>query len=221
MITIGLLTNEIISPNYGVSALGICNILLIERAIGDKEHKYIVFDKENKKNASKEVLNSIPELKNVNIEFRPILCFREGIKGIINFSHHIKECNVIFDTSGGDSFSDIYGHNRIFHQTFPKFIVLKNKKSLVFPPQTIGPFKNVIWRTISKNIMKRSALVFARDHLSYEYAKKLGIRSNLAEVTDMAMALPYATLDAKTASKKVGLNISGLLYNGGYNIVII
>ena len=32
MITIGLLTNNVISANYGVNALSISNILLIERS---------------------------------------------------------------------------------------------------------------------------------------------------------------------------------------------
>ena len=66
--------------------------------------------------------------------------------------------------------------------------------------------------------MNRSRMTFARDALSLAYAKDLGVR-RLSEASDVAFRLPATAPQAplNSAKVKVGLNVSALLYFGGYN----
>jgi colanic acid/amylovoran biosynthesis protein len=64
--------------------------------------------------------------------------------------------------------------------------------------------------------MRRSQCVFARDHLSMEYLRTNSI-SNADEVIDVAFALPYTKQTLQPNGRvRVGINVSGLLYHGGY-----
>lgn len=220
MVTIGLLTNRVDSPNYGVNALGISNLMLIEKnmqclGIG---HEYILFGFNQE---TKEIVNQLKErielLKEITIRFVSELELRK-IESFFEMIKNIKKCDVVFDTSGGDSYSDIYGNNRILHQVLPKLITLVLRKDLVFTPQTIGPFKSTIWREVCGRIMEKSVAIFARDNISYRIVKDDLKIKNVYNVTDMAMVLPYDKQKNRFSDSKlcVGLNISGLLYNGGY-----
>lgn len=220
MIMIGLLTNNVISANYGVNALSISNIILIERSCkkNNIEHKYVLFGDFTKKEQQISKIKKIDELQSIDITIVPELEFRK-LKSISLFIKNINTCDVVFDTSGGDSYSDIYGNNRMLHQYLPKAIVLSRKKKLVFTPQTIGPFKSSIWSKLCGRQMKNSLAVFARDNKSFELGKKFNL-DNIYQVTDMAMVLPYESdrynIEHTDEKLRVGVNVSGLLYNGGY-----
>lgn len=221
MITIGLLTNNVISANYGVNALSISNIILIERSCkkNNIEHKYVLFGDVDKKEQQISKIKKIDELQSIDITIVPELEFRK-LKSISLFIKNINTCDVIFDTSGGDSYSDIYGNIRMLHQYLPKAIVLSRKKKLVFTPQTIGPFKSSIWSKLCGRQMKNSLAVFARDNKSFELGKNKFKLDNIYQVTDMAMVLPYESdrynIENTDEKLRVGVNVSGLLYNGGY-----
>ena len=221
MITIGLLTNSVISANYGVNALSISNILLIERSCKNNniEHRYVLFGDISKKEEQISKIKSIDELQGIELSIVPELEFRK-IKSVSTFIKNIKSCDVVFDTSGGDSYSDIYGNNRMLHQYLPKSIVLFAGKKLVFTPQTIGPFKNSVWKILCGRQMKKSMAIFARDNKSFNLGKEKFGLDNIFQVTDMAMVLPYQSRkqkeEANNRKLQVGVNVSGLLYNGGY-----
>ena len=87
---------------------------------------------------------------------------------------------------------------------------------LILSPQTIGPFNGAATRAGAKFIMRRSKRVFARDHLSMEYLQANGIQ-NADEVIDVAFALPFEKQTPVANGKtRIGINVSGLLYHGGY-----
>lgn len=221
MITIGLLTNSVISANYGVNALSISNILLIERSCkkNNIDHQYVIFGDVLREEEQISKIKSISELHCIKVSIVPELEFRK-IKSVSNFIKNIKVCDVVFDTSGGDSYSDIYGNNRMLHQYLPKWISLLLGKKLVLTPQTLGPFKSGIWEKLCRSQMKKCMAVFARDNTSFVLGKKDFGLENIYQVTDMAMVLPYERLRLNKNVKKerirVGVNVSGLLYNGGY-----
>ena len=221
MITIGLLTNDVTSGNYGVNALSISNILFLEDACNKNNinHKYVIFGNPKKKDQFRKKILNVPELENIQFTIAQDLEFRKVISTFFSFRKTIKECDIVFDTSGGDSFADIYGNKRIIHQLLPKMITNVYKIPLIFTPQTIGPFENIIWKRIASRVARKSHMVFVRDKMSYEYCKKEMSLSNVKEVTDMAMRLPYKEYDRSLNNSplKIGLNISGLLFNGGYN----
>lgn len=145
-------------------------------------------------------------------------------------------CKVLFETdfvadiTGGDSFSDIYGFRRFLLGFLCKWLVLFGRKKLVLLPQTYGPFKSKLSRSMAKYILKHAGLVFSRDRESLEYVKNLldnpseSVKVRFAP--DVAFVLdPHRpdnqdmdSLERIRASNKilVGLNVSGLLFNGGY-----
>lgn len=126
-------------------------------------------------------------------------------------------CDIVIDISAGDSFADIYGAKRIGLNFLGKLAVFLSRKPLVFGPQTIGPFSSTWSRIVSDRVMKAAALVTTRDQLSTEYVSRLKLGNKAIEATDVAMRLPYDANAYVTNGKiNVGLNVSGLLFNGGY-----
>ena len=55
--------------------------------------------------------------------------------------HHLDESDLVVAISGGDSFSDIYGLERLLYVSLPQILALWAGKRLILLPQTIGPFK--------------------------------------------------------------------------------
>lgn len=140
----------------------------------------------------------------------------------------IYRSDYILDITGGDSFSDIYGLTRFFKSSLLKLLISINKKKVVLMPQTYGPFKHKIAEFLAKVIIKRSTLVYSRDYDGIKYLKEIinkkKFHENICFSPDVAFILdvkkPELDLSGlvKTEEEEfiVGLNISGLLFNGGY-----
>jgi colanic acid/amylovoran biosynthesis protein len=142
----------------------------------------------------------------------------------------LHEARLVVDITGGDSFSDIYGMRRFTLGFLQKWLVLLYGKSLVMMPQTYGPFTRAMARRLARYILNRARKVYSRDSAGIEYVKDLlGGRNADGKVLfapDVAFLLDArkpAVLDVDgldrvraASSVVVGLNISGLLYYGGY-----
>lgn len=146
------------------------------------------------------------------------------------YLRHIAESDIVASIAGGDSFSDIYGLSRFFYVTLPQLLVLFMGKQLVLLPQTLGPFKGRLARVIAKYILNRADVVYSREYTGIEEIRKfLGRRLKTSRVRfcyDVGFALDPvkpenlnlgAFFEKRTNdSCVVGLNISGLLFVGGY-----
>ena len=140
----------------------------------------------------------------------------------------LDKADFIGDIRGGDSFSDIYGVQRIFWGSIPSFITILMKKKLVLFPQTYGPYKLWVSRIIARHIFRHSDKIFARDLDSISMVKSiLGKQSSKKHIEfcpDVAFVLePRKPLSIhiepaleNPETKTIGLNISGLLFRGGY-----
>lgn len=144
---------------------------------------------------------------------------------------HIYEADLVAAISGGDSFSDIYGYLRMLYVSLPQILVLWVGKPLVLLPQTLGPFKTRMARAMAKYIMKRSRLVYSRDHAGVDMA--LGMLGGngdparfrfcydvgfLVEPREPRNLEPVGLMfGGDPGSPIVGLNVSGLLFMGGYS----
>jgi len=96
-------------------------------------------------------------------------------------------------------------------------------------PQTYGPFQGRIARVLARSILRRAEVVYSRDQEGLEYARqilgptaahKARLSPDVAFVLDTRVPtdlgiLPASELRAQ-GSILVGLNVSGLLYSGGY-----
>jgi colanic acid/amylovoran biosynthesis protein len=165
------------------------------------------------------------------LKLLPLKRFRNMLSVINPYVSILVETDIAFDITGGDSFSDIYGLRRFLIYGFlQKWLVMLFNKELILLPQTYGPFKKSITRMMAKNVLKRADMIYARDKESFEYVQALfgshNVNGKLRFVPDIAFVLdPYEpeTIDVgaldsmrRENSVVVGLNISGLLFNGGY-----
>lgn len=128
----------------------------------------------------------------------------------------LTRCDAVLDIGGGDSFTDIYGAKRFAYLWFSKLAARFKNKPLVFSPQTIGPFDKAWARALASYILGRAEMVFARDPTSLAALAELAPDTCAALSADVAFALPYEARD-HGAGIHVGVNVSGLLFNGGYS----
>lgn len=216
-VNVGLYDMDFFDLNFGVNALGICHILMLDR-ISQKTGvhiKYTIFTPESSLSVAsllKKICGKILDVVTVS----PISIKHQDV--FWNFYREVKKCDFVIDATGGDSFADIYGNKRYIRGTICKRVVERQSK-LILAPQTIGPFRNILNELFAISAINRAISVFVRDKLSFDYVKKIAPKSNLLLASDVAMGLPY---DKKAVSCKVnnkinlGINISGLLWKGGY-----
>lgn len=142
----------------------------------------------------------------------------------------IDAIDLFASIAGGDSFSDIYGVERFLYVSLPQILVLLLGKKLVLLPQTFGPFRSQAARTLTRFILKRADHVYSRDAQGLEEIKALvgaGFAPSKFEFCyDVGFVLQPAAparIDLagisslnEHAGPLVGLNVSGLLFMGGY-----
>lgn len=207
--TIGLMGLAFHSGNLGCSALSYSFMNILEDIAKQNNVCFdvrIIFQSDDKTPLK-------VQYENIDYSF-----VRLGFK---NKSHKkqtndaIRECDVVFDFTMGDSFTDIYGKERFIKRTMFKQMVLKQKTPLVLGSQTYGPYKSGMCRMWAASVIKKSKEVFARDERSLAIAAKLGKREPIL-TTDVAFFLPYEKISQEKGKTHIGINVSGLLWNGGY-----
>ena len=124
--------------------------------------------------------------------------------------------DLCIDMTEGDSFSDIYGKSRFYWRSLEKAFVLICGKKLILGPQTYGPYTSAMVRRFASWVLKRAYSICTRDDASAQLVKHLTGRDACIS-TDIAFRLPVdiRRLPEKTG-KRIGINVSGLLWNGGY-----
>lgn len=215
-VKISLAWHNLNSNNYGVSALAIAQIALLLEA-AKRAGVVVCMDTFGTPFVSELKIKEEVETR-FNIKLEHINCtLRDFISKLMRFDFSplriFKKYDIVMDIGEGDSFTDIYGMKRFALFCLTKYIALASDKTLVLSPQTIGPFNKRISKIVAKYLMVRANAVFSRDHKSTQFVRDMGI--NCVEVSDVAFTLPY---DEKEKQKNsVGINISGLLWNGGYS----
>ncbi|WP_421681771.1 polysaccharide pyruvyl transferase family protein [Stutzerimonas urumqiensis] len=207
----GLLWHSFSSGNLGVGALSLSNMLLIDEAARRKgiEPEFLII-------GSSGPCDYPPAADRFKYEF---IEFNEKslLKNPVGLFQAIKSCDAIFDIGEGDSFSDIYGSKRLIKLLLSKGMALAARVPLILSPQTIGPFKSDTNAKAAAWAMRKSTLVFARDHQSFAVLEQLGI-TNRDEVIDVAFHLPFERkIEPRDPSRlAVGISVSALLHHGGY-----
>lgn len=128
-----------------------------------------------------------------------------------------KTADYILDIGQGDSFADIYGNKRFnLIDRIHKVAQLYNKPYCLLP-QTIGPFKNNKIKKIANQSIRKGALIMTRDKQSLNYVlENVPLQKQVDEYIDIAFFMPYQKKVFDSQYVHVGLNISSLLWNGGY-----
>jgi colanic acid/amylovoran biosynthesis protein len=139
----------------------------------------------------------------------------------------VEEADLVGDIRGGDSFSDIYGMKRFFRGFFEAWTVILIKGSIVQFPQTYGPYKSPVARVLARYLLRRSSTIIARDKKSRQLAQELvGGQREVLLTPDVAFCLEsvrhsdvrlHPPLQGLKPPHVIGLNVNGLMYNGGYS----
>jgi polysaccharide pyruvyl transferase WcaK-like protein len=159
----------------------------------------------------------------------PVQAFRNMI---IKYNSRLKAiagADFIGDVRGGDSFSDIYGVMGFLLGSIPSIITLLIGKKLVLLPQTYGPYSSSISRKIARYILSHAHIILSRDRESIDLVKDiLGKKNHNKKIIfcpDVAFSLDSVApkdgvippfINNGSANPVIGLNINGLLYNGGH-----
>ena len=155
--------------------------------------------------------------------------FRRWLCNRIPWLDALDKADFVGDVFAGDSFSDIYGVKRLVMNAWGSVTALVMRKKLVLLPQTYGPYNSRVARAFARFILSRASGIYARDKVGKEIVREtLGKRGMGKEVhfcPDVAFALPAIApeeaqieppLSVGKQTPLVGINISGLLYVGGY-----
>lgn len=207
---IGLMGFEFSSPNKGCEALTY-SIINIINELGYNGENTIIY------NFSGSGLGNIP---NQFSKFK----FKEVEPKLKDFSFNyiraIKNCDVILDVTMGDSFSDIYSEKYYNHLIINKKIAELLCKNYILLPQTYGPFHSTKSSKKAISVFLKAKKIYCRDEISKELLEKKYNIKNVELASDMAFILPYNKEKYNfnsTSKKKLGINVSGLLYRGGFN----
>ena len=217
---IGLLGADSTSENLGVQALAYSQMHVIEDICRKLrlEHSYMVLSFGQKESAADRLRRDLNITDAVAIDTVDI-SFRNAVNRK-KMSDALRSCDLVFGITGGDSFSDIYGMRR-FASNMGCYLMLGSERvPYILAPQTYGPFSRRITAALASKVLTRARAVYARDEKSGKLAQRLGVK-NIEVVTDVAFFLPYENSkgmlkNGKTGKRLVGINVSGLLWRGGY-----
>lgn len=210
-VTIGLLWHSLSSGNLGVGALTESNISII-RSISERmgfRVRFIVLG--TTEQGCDALANELCEAGH-DLETHQMRVYRSSYRKLL------RQCDLILDIGEGDSFTDLYGFKRFYYLWLSKNIACLLRRPLILAPQTIGPFNGRIARRFAIQVMNKLQHIFTRDNLSIAYIERFGTACVKEEATDVAFRLPFVRKQfADDGIVRVGINVSGLLFNGGYS----
>ncbi len=212
-IAIGLLWHSDRSGNLGVGALTVGNIA-IARAVAAELGLTPRFTILGFGDAG------TPYIADDDVTFAPL-----GARTIAAFVARLGRLDCVLDIGAGDSFTDIYPLKRFAWIVLSKVATIARGVPLVFSPQTIGPFggprtKNSAatrWLgRVAAWTVRRACAVVVRDDKSLDAVRALAPGVVPVFAVDVAFALPWTPAPTVAGRLRIGLNVSGLLWRGGY-----
>jgi colanic acid/amylovoran biosynthesis protein len=208
-VRIGLLWHSVNSGNLGVGALTESNLAILRAeaaALGLVPHFTVI----GMRDAEPPYISG-PDIALFPLDSRSLL-------SPSGYLARLGALDCVFDIGAGDSWADIYGWKRFGFLWLTKMFAALRSVPLVFSPQTIGPFTTQPWTAMAKLAMRRARAIVVRDPLSRDVAASMVPDARIIESVDVAFALPFDTAAPRAAGGpvRVGINISGLLFHGGY-----
>lgn len=206
--------------NLGVGALAYSALAILSKIVKDNNIDANFYFFGSSKNTPDKVKIGENEIEFDNIQGLHFYTLKHMIKYYLfpgkAKSGRIRKFDYVFDIGEGDSFTDIYGDTR-----FRK--ILNSKKFFnglgiqqVLLPQTIGPFKDSDHEREAFTLMSDLKMVISRDKQSYQYTRQHLASDKVRETIDVAFYLPFTQTYQQGHKIHVGINVSALLWNGGY-----
>lgn len=210
--------------NRGVGALAYSTLFLIDKVCEENNIKityYLIHEEQGITNRDDEISIGKRVFKFTNTFRFDITRIRSFVKFLVtpsqweSFIDYFK-FDLILNIGGGDSFSDIYGTKRFKTINGQNKLARLFRKKYVILPQTVGPFTDAKVKKEAFRSLKKSFAVFARDEVSFNYAINNDKQLNLFKSLDLAFFMPFEKKSFTKDYVNVGINVSSLLWNGGY-----
>ncbi|KXB30544.1 hypothetical protein AT959_14555 [Dechloromonas denitrificans] len=210
-IIVGLLWHSMASGNLGVVALTFSQIAIVKEAAerAGKTVKIKVFGWQL--DGSIPMPDGFEEIEYIGVNAKALLSPGSYLR------KSLTSCQVVLDVGEGDSFSDIYGLKRLVYLCLSKRLAGAGGRRMILSPQTIGPFSTTSSAILARWALASATQVFARDPLSKQYLDENGQVTKSQEAIDMAFRLPFVKRAKQGGRIQIGLNVSGLLFAGGYS----
>lgn len=222
-INLVLLSGPIFSSNMGCNALTYGSLEILSEIASNLKIKfrYTLLDNPSKGMIPAELdryeISLFDHLPDIKVKRILRAVYQRKLKELFNRRAALKKNDIFLDNCWGDSFSDIYGMER-FNSIYRHYHFAKSaKKPLILLPQTIGPFKSEESRSKAREVLAYAHAIFTRDPMSTVCAQQILPSARLYETVDVAMFMPYSPPQSNEDQVvRIGLNVSGLLWKGGY-----
>ena len=218
-INVGLIWANPYNGNLGVSALAYSSLYLLEKVSKQKniEFSYTVIDGSGPEKDTLQIGEYQIPITNLVWDYTGT--FKTFFKvALLKWKQlfSASKLDIVFDIGEGDSFSDIYGIERFRKINGSKKLFRLLGKKQVLLPQTIGPFYSTEAQQAAKESIDKAQLALVRDRQSFDYIAKNLPSKKVYELIDLAFFMPFEKNILQDGKVNVGINISGLLWNGGY-----
>ena len=220
-----ILTNAPVkNGNRGCVALSLSAMYIIDKILNDKNipHQFYLPQSGYEKIAEHTTKAGDVILKFMSLMDITPLSIKQQLKNLFKYKEYqatkkaYQKADFILDIGQGDSFADIYGKRR-FDWIFSQYrLGMKYKKPYCILPQTIGPFKDASIRAQACKGINYAKCVLVRDKQSRDYVKELLPDKPVTEIIDVAFFMPFKRKEFNKDFVHVGLNVSALLWHGGY-----
>lgn len=202
-IRIGLLWHSTNSGNLGVGALTIANMRIISDVCASLKlsPKFTVI-------GMRDEGAHYVEAGNVEV-------FALNTRALVSPAGYLRvarSLHCVLDIGAGDSFTDIYGLKRFLFLWLTKVLATGAGTPLLLSPQTIGPFTRPMESALAAIALKAADVVVTRDSASIAETRRLAPSAPCIESADVAFALPFTPRERAHGPPRVGINVSGLLY---------
>lgn len=208
-ISIGLLWHSAGSGNLGVGALTVGNLIsarLAAEAVGLQPRFTI--------------LHFPSDLRHSYLADEGVRIFEIDRRTMLSpggFWAEVGKLDCVLDIGAGDSFADIYGFKRFAFLWASKEMALLRRTPLLLSPQTIGPFTRQPQKAMAAHAMNGAYAVMARDPESMRAIAAMAPQARAIQSVDVAFRLPFERPSRTPGGPlEIGVNVSGLLFNGGY-----
>lgn len=223
-LNIGILHGFLANPNMGCNALLYSAIRLLEQAAESLGLRLHIVCFSSVSSADQQLYPLLQDTSIVSAV--PTMTIRQVLADLARnrgaqrraMGEAFDLCHIFFEIAGGDSFSDIYGIERLRNVNEVHQKIRSVNKPLVFLPQTIGPFTSDEAKDLANDSLRSARKIFARDPLSFAEASQITDISRVMQTIDMACFMEYEhVVKLDLGTKQIGLNPSGLLWHGGYS----
>lgn len=212
--------------NRGCVALSITSLCILKRIFQEKGIDAQIFlpDSAIPKNGKHSYhVNDLENLDYDSCDYPPT-SIRDFFRALLHPKRSLVSmriflnCDFILDIGQGDSFADIYGTQRFAKIDKIHKVARWFRKPYCIMPQTIGPFNNEKIKCQAIKSIEKASQVMTRDEQSLECVKEIAPKQKrVSQYVDVAFFMPYQKINQDNNFVHVGLNVSALMWNGGYD----